>query len=87
MKSEEDLIFMARVAESAERFDDMINFLNPILKIKGGNLSEEERNLLSVAFRNFINPYRNSLRVIDAILGNSKYLKFASSQEDYKKKI
>jgi hypothetical protein len=46
----------------------MINFLKPILKIKGGNLSEEERNLLSVAFKNFISPNRKSLGLIDAIL-------------------
>jgi hypothetical protein len=51
-----------------EKYDDMIDFLKPILKIKGGNLSEEERNLVNKAFINFISPNRKSLEVIDSIL-------------------
>ena len=41
---------MARVAEQCERYDDMVEFLRPILKEKGGDFTVEERNLLSVGF-------------------------------------
>ena len=50
----EEKIFMARVAEQCERYDDMVEFLRPILKEKGGDFSVEERNLLSVGFKNLI---------------------------------
>ena len=47
-------IFMARVAEQSERFRDMVDFLKPVLKDKGASLSNDERNLLSVAFKNLV---------------------------------
>jgi len=47
----EEKIFMARVAEQAERFDDMVDFLKPILKEKGGDFSVEERNLFQLALK------------------------------------
>ena len=78
---------MARVAEQAERFDDMVDFLKPILKNKGGDFSVEERNLLSVGFKNLIGGKRTAIRTITAIEQNSKYQKFSTSLQQYKKKI
>ena len=83
----EEQIFMARVAEQAERFDDMVDFLKPILKNKGGDFSVEERNLLSVGFKNLIGGKRTAIRTITAIEQNSKYQKFSTSLQQYKKKI
>ncbi len=78
---------MARVAEQAERFDDMVDFLKPILKNKGGDFSVEERNLLSVGFKNLIGGKRTAIRTITAIEQNTKYAKYASALQHYKKKI
>ena len=78
---------MARVAEQAERFDDMVDFLKPILKNKGGDFSVEERNLLSVGFKNLIGGKRTAIRTITAIEQNQKYQKFAPALQLYKKKI
>jgi 14-3-3 protein epsilon len=83
----EEKIFMARVAEQAERFDDMVDFLKPILKEKGGDFSVEERNLLSVGFKNLIGGKRTAIRTITAIEQNPKYTKFAHGLGSYKKKI
>lgn len=83
----EEKIFMARVAEQAERFDDMVDFLRPILKEKGGDFSVEERNLLSVGFKNLIGGKRTAIRTISAIEQNPKYQKFGGALGDYKKKI
>lgn len=63
----EESIFMGRVAEQAERFDDMVDFLKPVVKEKGSNLSVEERNLLSVAFKNQVGAKRTAWRTISAI--------------------
>lgn len=83
----EEKIFMARVAEQAERFDDMVDFLRPILRDKGGDFSVEERNLLSVGFKNLIGGKRTAIRTISAIEQNPKYSKFGSALATYKKKI
>jgi 14-3-3 protein epsilon len=83
----EEKIFMARVAEQAERFDDMVDFLRPLLKEKGGDFSVEERNLLSVGFKNLIGGKRTAIRTISAIEQNPKYQKFGGSLGQYKRKI
>jgi 14-3-3 protein epsilon len=43
---------MARVAEQAERYDDMVEYLEKVVKSKGEEFTSEERNLLSVGFKN-----------------------------------
>src|SRR6059058_2835718 len=85
--SVDESIFLARVAEQAERFEDMVNFLRPVLDAKGGDVSSDERNLLSVAFKNLISSKRTAWRTISAIEQNPKYSKFGDSLAAYKKKI
>ena len=50
--SVEEQIFMARVAEQAERFDDMVLYLDQVVQLKNEDFTTEERNLLSVGFKN-----------------------------------
>ena len=83
----EEKIFMARVAEQCERYDDMVEFLRPILREKGGNFSVEERNLLSVGFKNLIGGKRTAIRTITAIEQNPKYTRFGTALGHYKKRI
>jgi 14-3-3 protein epsilon len=45
----------------------MVDFLTPVIKEKGANLTVEERNLLSVAFKNLIGTRRTAWRTISAI--------------------
>ena len=68
MSSVEENIFLARVAEQAERFDDMVNFLSKVLDEKHGEVNSDERNLLSVAFKNLISSKRAACRTIAAII-------------------
>ena len=78
---------MARVAEQSERFQDMVDFLKPVIKEKGAGLSNDERNLLSVAFKNLISSQRSGIRTISAIEQNKKYEKYAGALAEYKTKI
>ena len=50
-------LFMARLAEQAQRFDDMFNFLKPVLN-KRDHFTPEERQMLSVAFKNLVTQYK-----------------------------
>lgn len=63
----EEKIFMARVAEQAERFDDMVDFLKQVIDQKDKDFTTEERNLLSVGFKNLIGGKRTAIRTISAI--------------------
>jgi len=80
----EQNIFLARVAEQAERFEDMVNYLSHVLDAKGADVSSDERNLLSVAFKNLISSKRAACRTIAAIEQNPKYSKFSSALSEYK---
>jgi len=87
MANIEEQIFMARVSEQSERFRDMVNYLKPVIKEKGANLTSDERNLLSVAFKNLVSQQRTAIRTIAAIEQNPKYQKFVPALGEYKQKI
>ncbi|KAG1199062.1 hypothetical protein G6F35_012555 [Rhizopus arrhizus] len=57
---------MAKLAEQAERYDEMVQFTKEVAKM-GAELSVEERNLLSVAYKNVIGSRRASWRIVSSI--------------------
>ena len=64
----EEQIFLARVAEQAEKFEDMVGFLDTSIQAKSGeDFTIDERNLLSVGFKNLIGSQRGAIRTIGAI--------------------
>ena len=87
MANVEEKIFLARVAEQAERFEDMVDFLEEVLVVKGSSVNPDERNLLSVAFKNLISSKRAACRTISAIEQNPKYSKFNGALLAYKSRI
>lgn len=84
MVNVDEKIFLARVAEQAERFEDMVKFLDDVLAEKHGGVSSDERNLLSVAFKNLISGKRAACRTISAIEQNPKYHQFKDALLEYK---
>ena len=54
----EEKMLLARVAEKAERFGDMVEFLEEILEVQGGYVNRDERSLISLAFKNLIRGKR-----------------------------
>lgn len=48
-----ELIQKAKLAEQAERYDDMATCMKAVTE-QGAELSNEERNLLSVAYKNVV---------------------------------
>lgn len=64
--SHEELQFMAKLTEQAERYDEMALCMRKIVKLNS-ELSQDERNLLAVAYKNIISSRRAAWRVITAI--------------------
>lgn len=62
----EELVQRAKLAEQAERYDDMASAMKAVTET-GVELSNEERNLLSVAYKNVVGARRSSWRVISSI--------------------
>ncbi|XP_074655995.1 14-3-3 protein beta/alpha-1-like [Tubulanus polymorphus] len=62
----DDLVQKAKFAEQAERYDDMAAAMKSVTE-KNKDLSNEERNLLSVAYKNVVGARRSSWRVISSI--------------------
>jgi len=61
------LVELVRVAETAERYDDMCSFVRSLVEMKskkGEDLDVDERNLLSVAYKNVVGSKRASWRTL-----------------------
>jgi len=82
----DEQFYLARVAEHCERYEDMIEFLK-VLQTKDGDLTVDERNLLSVAYKNAISERRTAWRAFTSIANNKKYDKYLNSIEAYKNKV
>ncbi|KAF7136200.1 hypothetical protein RHSIM_Rhsim08G0081500 [Rhododendron simsii] len=66
--SREDNVYMAKLAEQAERYEEMVEFMEKVAKTADAEeLTVEERNLLSVAYKNVIGARRASWRIISSI--------------------
>jgi len=65
--SVEKMVDLVRVAETAERYDDMCKFVRKLVEMKsaeGKDLDVDERNLLSVAYKNVVGSKRASWRTL-----------------------
>ena len=66
MSEKEEQVQRAKLAEQAERYDDMAAAMKKVTE-SGSERSNEERNLLSVAYKNVVGARRSSWRVISSI--------------------
>eukprot|EP00066_Takifugu_rubripes_P017772 XP_011607038.1 PREDICTED: 14-3-3 protein epsilon [Takifugu rubripes] len=66
MGERDDLVYQAKLAEQAERYDEMVVSMKNVASMDV-ELKVEERNLLSVAYKNVIGARRASWRIISSI--------------------
>lgn len=64
--SREYSVYLAKLAEQAERYEEMVENMKTVAS-SGQELSVEERNLLSVAYKNVIGARRASWRIVSSI--------------------
>ncbi|EPS72908.1 14-3-3 protein [Genlisea aurea] len=64
----EQYLYVAKLAEQAERYEEMVQYMDTLVLSAGGTeLSVEERNLLSVAYKNVIGSLRAAWRIVSSI--------------------
>ena len=85
----EKLISLARITEQAERHEETIKYMEKIIEQKKEDLTIEERNILSSAYKSCVSSRRNAWRSIYGVevkerTNNSKFLKLV---EDLKATI
>lgn len=69
MSDRRDRLYNAKLAEQAERYDEMVQYMNEVAKMDI-ELETAERNLLSVAYKNVIGARRASWRTLSSIETN-----------------
>jgi len=82
----EKCVAEAKLAEQAERYDDMAASMKQVTQQDKVELSNEERNLLSVAYKNVVGARRSSWRVVSSIESKADPSKQPIAEE-YRKKI
>jgi 14-3-3 protein epsilon len=89
-KGYEKNVYLAMLAEQCNRFEEMTEFLEDMLKAREKDLNSDERNLLSIAYKNSVSTRRTALRTIMAYelkekkKENSVFLPYV---QEYRKKI
>ncbi|GFO46182.1 14-3-3-like protein [Plakobranchus ocellatus] len=93
LSQKDQFVHKAKLAEQAERYDDMAEAMNKCVNYvysesNGPPLDNEERNLLSVAYKNVVGARRSAWRVVSSIEskteGSEKKLEMA---KQYREKI
>ena len=75
----EELVYLAKLYEKAERYPDMVKTINKFVELDP-KLTRDERNILSAGYKNIISDKRASWRLLNSL--EKKESKKNSSQVD-----
>ncbi|XP_057421932.1 14-3-3-like protein C [Lotus japonicus] len=65
-KERDNFVYIAKLAEQAERYEEMVEAMKNVAKLNV-ELTVEERNLLSVGYKNVVGARRASWRILSSI--------------------
>lgn len=77
----------AKLAEQAERFDDMAVTMKKVAESSDSELTGEERNLLSVAYKNVVGARRSSWRMLSMVENKADTDMKLKLVKEYKKTV
>ncbi|KAJ4928034.1 hypothetical protein JOQ06_015833 [Pogonophryne albipinna] len=86
MANHEDNVHQAKLSEQAERYDDMAKAMKAVTE-ECEELSNEERNLLSVAYKNVVGARRSSWRVVSSMEHKTEDTKKSAKAKVYREGI
>lgn len=58
--SQEELLLLSRMAEQSERYEEMLDFVKVFISKSSSEVSVDERNIISVAFKNVVGNRRTA---------------------------
>ena len=73
----ENNLYLARISHLSGMQEETIKYVEELIKLKNGNITEKERNLLFSSFKTLINTRRSSWYTVNAL--ESKEIKNKSS--------
>merc|ERR1711988_719236 len=83
-----EALYMAQIAEAAERYEDMTAYMmRSVADLSGNDLSVEQRNLISVGYKNLMAARRTAWRVTDTQCATEKDADVKAKAESYKEAI
>lgn len=83
-----EALYMAKIAEAAERYEDMTAYMmRSVADLSGNDLSVEQRNLISVGYKNLMAARRTAWRVTDTQCATEKDDEVKKKAEAYKEQI
>jgi len=85
-KDRDSLVCLAKCLEQAERYDDMAICMKEVTNFEK-ELSNEERNLLSVANKNVVGSRRNSFRVLLSRINRTQDAEKQALTKEYLEKL
>lgn len=83
---DKNLICRAKLAEQAERYEDMAKLMKEFTE-NGSQLTSEERNLLSVAYKNVVGARRSAWRMLSSIALKSEGTDKEQYANDYRDSV
>lgn len=84
--SAEEGVFMAKLAEQAGRYEDMLEFVRPVIE-KTEELTVDERCLVSVTFKSLSDEKRAAWHVVAGLEQDPKYESVKEAVGKYKRHI
>jgi 14-3-3 protein epsilon len=78
---------MARVSEQACCYEEMNQYMKEVVEHKVSDFTIEERNLLSVAFKNLIASDRKALKLVNDVVSYEKFSKYGPILTSFRKKV
>ena len=66
-KTRDELIYLARLAEQCERYDEMMNYVIHFCEASKSELTKDEKDLVQDSFKNIVGKRRASWRIINLI--------------------
>ncbi|KAK3593278.1 hypothetical protein CHS0354_012373 [Potamilus streckersoni] len=81
------LVNKAKLSETCERYQDMVENMRELGQKAKTALTADERNLLSVAYKNVVGARRSSWRIVSSLSDRENDQKKKSKIQEYRKKI
>ena len=77
-------VFLGRVAEQAELYDEMVEYLKPLMTRKGQPMTHDERTLVAVALKNLLKEPQKAWRTLIALEPMEKMQDYKNDIDEYK---